>query len=352
MPSSSNYARSVRRYRAVIGSLVIVGAILTAAAPAPAAPVDDKQAQAAALQDQIEASDLEIGALGERLHGAEARFETAQAAALEAQAGIDEAKRDVARIKRLVRKSAASLYRRNSVGGGSFDLGDADELLRRGHYAQVQAARDDELLDRLDQAQKDLSTRRDDAERARDEAAKERDSVNATLAQFEAARAAQQALLDQVKGEIATEIAAEQARRAAAARVKFSARASPVSYPNVGPPNGSAAQAIAFARGVIGSGYSKNPRMGPTYDCSGLTHMAWRAAGVTIPTVSGTQYAGLPHVPLNAIQPGDLIFYGSGGNSHVALYVGGGMIIDASSSQNAVVERPIWGSPIGAARVT
>ena len=79
--------------------------------------------------------------------------------------------------------------------------------------------------------------------------------------------------------------------------------------------------------------------------------MAWRAAGVNIPTVSNTQYAGLPHVPLNAIQPGDLLFWGPGGNAHVALYVGGGMIIDASGSQGAVVERPIWGNPIGAARV-
>ena len=80
--------------------------------------------------------------------------------------------------------------------------------------------------------------------------------------------------------------------------------------------------------------------------------MAWRAAGISIPTVSNTQYAGLPHVPLDAIQPGDLIFWGAGGSSHVALYVGGGMIIDASSSKNAVVERPIWGNPVGAARVT
>jgi cell wall-associated NlpC family hydrolase len=92
--------------------------------------------------------------------------------------------------------------------------------------------------------------------------------------------------------------------------------------------------------------------MGPSYDCSGLTYMAWKSAGVEIPTVSGTQYAGLPHVPLSAVQPGDLIFWGPGGSQHVALYVGGGMIIDASSSRNAVVERAIWGSPSGAARVT
>jgi len=120
----------------------------------------------------------------------------------------------------------------------------------------------------------------------------------------------------------------------------------------VGPPNGSASQAIAFARGVVGAGYSTNPRTGPTYDCSGLVSAAWGAAGVSIGGSSGSMYASLPHVPMNAIQPGDLIFWGAGGGSHVALYVGGGTIIDASSSQNAVKERPIWGSPMGAARVT
>jgi cell wall-associated NlpC family hydrolase len=63
-------------------------------------------------------------------------------------------------------------------------------------------------------------------------------------------------------------------------------------------------------------------------------------------------YASLPHVPMDALQPGDLIFWGSGGGSHAALYIGGGQIIDASSSQNAVTQRAIWGSPVGAARVT
>ena len=72
----------------------------------------------------------------------------------------------------------------------------------------------------------------------------------------------------------------------------------------------------------------------------------------SIAGTSGSQYASLPHVPLNAIQPGDLIFWGPGGSSHVALYIGGGQIIDASSSQNQVALRGIWGSPIGAARVT
>jgi cell wall-associated NlpC family hydrolase len=91
--------------------------------------------------------------------------------------------------------------------------------------------------------------------------------------------------------------------------------------------------------------------MGPTYDCSGLVSSAWGAAGVSIGGSSGSMYASLPHIPMDAIQPGDLLFWGSGGGSHVALYIGGGQVIDASSSQNAVTQRAIWGSPVGAARV-
>ena len=57
---------------------------------------------------------------------------------------------------------------------------------------------------------------------------------------IEAARGQQQALLDKVTGELAAEVAAERARREEAARVKYSAP--PASYPDVGPPNGSASR--------------------------------------------------------------------------------------------------------------
>jgi cell wall-associated NlpC family hydrolase len=321
---------------------------------AGAQSIDEMQAEAAAIEDQLEATDLQIGTLSQELAAAEARRDAAAQQVADAEAKIEVAKQEVKRIKRLVRKNAASLYRRSMSGNeiDGLDLGGVEDLNRRTRYAEVSARRNDALLGRLDAAQQDLSVRREQAAGARDQAARESEVINGAKADVEAARASQQALLDKVEGELAAAVAAERRRREAAARAAFTASVGPVSYPNVGPPNGSAAQAIAFARGVIGSGYSTSPRMGPTYDCSGLTHMAWRAAGVIIPTVSNTQYAGLPHVPMNAIQPGDLLFWGPGGSSHVALYVGGGMIIDASSSKGAVVERPIWGNPIGAARVT
>ncbi len=337
--------------RVVVASIVVVASLVGLRAPVGAAPADDKRAQAAALQDQIEATDLEIGALGEKLHAAEARQGAAQQAVDSAEQQTAQAKQEVERILDLVHDRLASLYRRSTSGAqvSELDFSESADLLKRSRYVEAQAARDDKLIEQLRAAQDDLALQRSEAARARDEAATEREQIAAATSALETARAGQQALLDQVTGELAAAVEAERARRAQATVARFSGP--PVPAPDVGPPNGSASQAIAYARAVIGAGYSKNPRMGPTYDCSGLTTMAWRAAGVSIPTVSNTQYAGLPHVPLNAVQPGDLIFWGPGGSAHVALYIGGGQIIDASSSQGQVTLRAIWGDPIGAARV-
>ena len=71
-----------------------------------------------------------------------------------------------------------------------------------------------------------------------------------------------------------------------------------------------------------------------SFDCSGLTSWAWKQAGVTIPRTSREQ-AGLPSVPLSELQPGDLVTYYSP-VSHVAMYIGNGQIIHASTSSKPV----------------
>ena len=359
MTLSSRLHRLRRLRRTVAFGLLVTTFVASAGVPGVAqtpAPTGSKQEQAAQLQDQIEASDIEIGGLGGRLHEAEAQRDAAQQHALDAEAQIALAKQEVDRIITLVRANLASLYKRSLRGDSTaeLDFSATVDLLKRGKYAKAQADKDDELLQELATAQQDLDLERTIARQARDAAVAEGQKIAEAKAAVEAARVQQQALLDQIKGELAAAVAAEQARRSAATAQAIASRpAGPEKYPDVGPPNGSASQAIAFARAAVGAGYSnKSDRMGPAnYDCSGLTTMAWRAAGVSIPTVSNTQYAGLPHVPLNAIQPGDLIFWGPNGSAHVALYIGGGQIIDASSSQNQVSLRGIWGSPIGAARV-
>jgi cell wall-associated NlpC family hydrolase len=97
--------------------------------------------------------------------------------------------------------------------------------------------------------------------------------------------------------------------------------------------SGQAAKAVAFAYMVLNDHtpyvYGGTGPPGPSggYDCSGLVQAAWAAAGVSIPRDTYSQVAALPSVPTSAIQPGDLLFFD--GNSHVGIYVGHGMLIDA-----------------------
>jgi cell wall-associated NlpC family hydrolase len=70
--------------------------------------------------------------------------------------------------------------------------------------------------------------------------------------------------------------------------------------------------------------------VGPdTFDCSGLMLWAWAKAGVEIPRNSAAQAAALPEVPLDQLQPGDLVTYYSP-VTHVGMYVGDGKVLHAS----------------------
>jgi cell wall-associated NlpC family hydrolase len=108
-----------------------------------------------------------------------------------------------------------------------------------------------------------------------------------------------------------------------------------------GPTSTQAEKAVAFAYAQIGCPYVWGGT-GPCqagFDCSGLAQAAWAAAGVAIPRDSYEQWAGLPHVSLSAIEPGDLLMFN--GESHVAMYVGNGYMIDAPQTGMDVEKIPM-----------
>lgn len=105
-----------------------------------------------------------------------------------------------------------------------------------------------------------------------------------------------------------------------------------------GPTSTQAEQAVAFAFRQLGCPYVYGST-GPCpagFDCSGLVMSAWASAGVTIPRDTYSQWAALPHISTSALEPGDLLFYN--GIGHVAIYVGGGMFIDAPTPGQPVRE--------------
>jgi len=109
-----------------------------------------------------------------------------------------------------------------------------------------------------------------------------------------------------------------------------------------------ALQAMAFAKRQIGKPYVWGGTGPKGYDCSGLQMTSYVHAGLTIPRTAAEQYAGAGKlVPLNKAQQGDLLFYASDVTKpstvyHVAMYVGGGQLLDSPQTGEDVQTDPLW----------
>lgn len=115
-------------------------------------------------------------------------------------------------------------------------------------------------------------------------------------------------------------------------------------------PSAAGRQAVAFALAQLNKPYLWGGIGPDAYDCSGLTSQAWLHAGVQIPRTSEDQWAGLQHVPLNQLRPGDLVVYYASAE-HIAMYIGGGFVVQAPHTGAVVRISPIGMAPIlGAVR--
>ncbi|MEK6648313.1 MAG: NlpC/P60 family protein [Actinomycetota bacterium] len=109
--------------------------------------------------------------------------------------------------------------------------------------------------------------------------------------------------------------------------------------------SGRAGIALKFALKQIGDRYVFGAAGMVLWDCSGLTMRAYQAAGVSLPHSAAAQANYGKRVPLNALRPGDLVFFGSP-ISHNGMYIGGGRMVDAPHA-GARVRVESFGSKFG-----
>jgi cell wall-associated NlpC family hydrolase len=119
------------------------------------------------------------------------------------------------------------------------------------------------------------------------------------------------------------------------------------------PPTGAAV--VASARRFLGVRYLWGGLSAWGFDCSGLVWDVFRAHGATIPRDADPQFRHGRPVALAAVRPGDLLFYGTPSYvEHVAIYAGGGRMLEAPDSAHRVrlvpVRRDRW--LVGARRYT
>ena len=146
--------------------------------------------------------------------------------------------------------------------------------------------------------------------------------------------------------ELLSRLEEEERRRMQQASRSQERAAAPAAAPV--PASGRAGAAVQYALAQVGDAYVYGAAGPDSFDCSGLTMMAWAAAGVSLPHSSSGQAASGASVPSDALQPGDLVFYYSP-ISHVGIYIGNGQIVHAANPSTDVEIAPVFSMPFSGA---
>jgi len=287
--------------------------------PATAALADPSLAQIEAQIDQknndvekvVEAFNL----VNDQLAATQAQLDALKVKMAPLQASVDKAQGNVDQI-------AYTAYKGNSA------LGAMSVLLETGATNTFM----DQLttLDQLSKIQhRDVATFSDakkgfDAEKTR---------LDALLAAQNAQKTDLATKRAKIEGDLKALQALEAKARAKGGKAPDNSKGTVTKVPAV---SGAAGVAVRYAFSKLGDHYVYGTSGPSTFDCSGLTMAAWKAAGKSLPHNAASQYHTVAHISKSALAPGDLVFYN--GLGHVAIYVGGGMVIHAPNSRTVVKE--------------
>ena len=337
--------------RGTLALLALAGSLVVTA-PAQAAPSTSAEAA------QLVASrghDLEV--ISERFNEARVALAAQQEAATAAAATMEQATADLAAAQQHVRGLARTAY--TGEGLGSFQAlltsDSADAFVDRMATLQLVAGHQSHILETAAAAGVTAAQAQAAAQQAASEAQAQYDAV-----------AAQQAALQKEVDEYRSafqQLSAQEKQAALAAHAeedRASAeedRASRSEDREAAPAGGPVVAGSDAAQTVIDAAMAQRGKPyvwaagGPSsFDCSGLTSYAFRAAGINLPHSSLMQSRMGQAVSRDELQPGDLVFFYSP-VSHVGIYIGNGQMVHAPTSGDVVKVAPLMSGFSGARRI-
>ncbi len=385
---------------------VNAGATTSTTLPGPApnqSQINATQSQVSQIETTLAQDEQQTSILDDKYNTAQQDLQNAQAALQSIATSLVHARSAVEVDKRLVASDAvaAYVYGTPETGFASYFSTSATLNQARNQYTNQivgNLTKDETALQSSEtRLQSQEVAQQADAAQAQSEAAQAKTLALAN----EQEAATTQATLNQVQGQLAQEVAqaaiqeaqleaaAAAAARSAAAQQQAAAAAATAATvagavggsasgaaatnaanqagSTTGPVGGSsqggsagmaAVQAAVSQLGVPYVFGGEQPGVG--FDCSGLVQWAWSQAGVSIPRTTETEWPALTHVSLDALQPGDLLFYynldGDNQVDHVVMYTGSGpygteTVIQAPFTGSTVSYSPIFTEGlIGAAR--
>ncbi|TCP55106.1 cell wall-associated NlpC family hydrolase [Tamaricihabitans halophyticus] len=344
--ASHRLKRSVRGALAASAVIVAVGYV---SAPAIADPVDDPApgSQSEALTKYRELS-TEAEKLNERHLKAQDDLTTKQGDLRTANADLAKAKtaerqalKDQEQFRGHVDELADASFQGARFNRLSALLtGDsAQDFLDRSSALSVLAEDKAQALERLSGAVQRAETARKEAGNAQQRAETARNGAAKLAGTIEERKEALESQITEVQEAAGLLSSADQAEMSSeGVQGTFLA------------PAGAAGDAMNAALGKRGSPYVWGATGPNEFDCSGLTSWAYQQAGVSIPRSSSAQSQHGQSVSPDAMQPGDLVFYGSPVH-HVGIYVGGGNMVHAPTTGDVVKVSPLQDNLTGVRRV-
>jgi cell wall-associated NlpC family hydrolase len=338
---------------------VITSAVVGATRPASADQISSDQAEAQAITAKLQATQAQIQSLTGQVNAADYQLSQLQAQISTDQAAVAKDETAVGKDRNELRTEAITNYTDSGSGGQVADLFSSNLNTNgiRSEYTSIATGNVTTTVDRLHTAQNQLQSTQAALQKQSAQATTTRDSLVNEQQQASQLASQDQQTLNGVNANIQNLIQQQQAQAAAAAAAAAQAKiaaaqaaaqaraAQAATQPATSPAasGGGATSSAALpplAPGALGAVQAAEREVGVPYvwggaspstgfDCSGLVMWAYAQVGISLPHYSGAQYEDTTHIPLADIQPGDLLFYGPGGSEHVAMYVGGGSMIEA-----------------------
>ncbi len=363
-PRSSRGARALHRVGipALTVVTVLSSTVFGLARPAAGDAISDAKAKAAAIEAQLAQAQNEMSALSQQYDAARYHLSQINSSIDTTKANIASDEAQVAHDKSTLSKAAVANYISDGTAAAQNPIfsGNEQTLGATTVYNKITEGDISLAVDNLHTAENALNAQVTELQGEQVQAQTQVTTEQNAVAQNAQAVQQQKSALAQEQGQIAQLVQQQQQAEAAAAakaaaerQQAAAAAAAAASHPAASSSSGDSAVSLAglsqaappptapggagavqAAESQIGvpyvwGGESPKGSASPGFDCSGLTAWSWGQVGVGLPHYSGAQMADSAPVPVSDLQPGDLLFYGPGGSDHVAMYVGGGQMIEA-----------------------
>jgi len=350
-----NGKRRIAVLSLLLGTILLVFALSTQAS---ASPVADKKAQLRKVQAKLQGVYHEADMAVEKYNQATSQLTTVQQQIKENQHLLKVAEYNLDVANTQLQSRAESIYKTRDVGivDVLFASNSFDDLVTQLNLMERLGNSDVDIVKSIAAYQQDIQDRRVKLDADKKAAAQ---LVTERAAQKSAVLAVQ-GRLEQMTAGIKNDIQRLQEQQAAAARAAAQAAAQAAAEAaggggggggggSVPDPGGSGRSAVvAIAQRYLGVPYVYGGASPSGFDCSGLTMYCYAQVGVGLAHGATLQQQASTPVPLSALQPGDLVFYGNASFSyHVAIYVGGGSMIHAPHTGAVVSYGSVSGAWIG-----